>query len=386
MRLLLGLNKPDSGYATIGGRPYRDIAFPLRSVGTLLEVRAVHPGRTARNHLLCLAQTQGLPSRRVDEVIDLVGLATVARKRAGGFSLGMGQRLGIAAALLGDPHVLLLDEPVNGLDPEGVLWIRNLMKRLAAQGRTVFVSSHLMSEMAVTADHLIVIGRGRLLADRPTGELIERYSAHQVLVRTPDAAELSELVTAEGGKAVRDGEDTLVVTHLSAQRIAELAANARIVVSELTPQRLEYRLWTRPGTVPHFGHAASAARALASTHSSPAMTMTSRTITPARCGRRTPSSTAPGHDKHPSPCDNDTSDSWKDSRLRQPLDYQEPSHFTDEPASNPNPGEPAALRGLMPSRNRGQIQIGLTQPSRGCGLTAGCRWGQDVPLRGTFAS
>jgi ABC-2 type transport system ATP-binding protein len=178
MRLLLGLDKPDSGRATIGGRPYRDLTLPLRSVGALLEARAVHSGRTARNHLLCLAQTQGLPPHRADEVIALTGLGTVARKRAGGFSLGMGQRLGIAAALLGDPPVLLLDEPVNGLDPEGVRWIRNLMKQQAAAGRTVFVSSHLMSEMAVTADHLIVIGRGRLLADCSTREFIDRYSAH----------------------------------------------------------------------------------------------------------------------------------------------------------------------------------------------------------------
>ena len=165
MRLLLGLDRPDSGGAMIDGRLYRDLALPLRSVGALLEAQAVHRGRSARNHLLCLAQTQGISARRVDEVISVAGLRAVARKRAGGFSLGMGQRLGIAAALLGNPRMLLLDEPVNGLDPEGVLWIRNMMKHLATEGRTVLVSSHLMNEMAVTADHLIVIGRGRLLAD-----------------------------------------------------------------------------------------------------------------------------------------------------------------------------------------------------------------------------
>jgi ABC-2 type transport system ATP-binding protein len=178
MRLLLGLDRPDSGQATIDGGRYQDLAFPLRSVGALLEARAVHGGRSARDHLLCLAQTQRLNLKRVDQVIGLTGLGAVARKRAGGFSLGMGQRLGIAAALLGDPRILLLDEPVNGLDPEGVLWIRNLMKQLAAEGRTVFVSSHLLNEMAVTADHLIVIGRGRLLADCSTAEFVRRHSRH----------------------------------------------------------------------------------------------------------------------------------------------------------------------------------------------------------------
>src|ERR1700754_2265758 len=172
MRLILGLDRPQEGDATIGGKHYRDLAQPLRVVGALLEARAVHTGRSAYNHLLCLAQTQGIPKKRVDEVIGLVGLSEVARKRTGGFSLGMGQRLGIAVALLGDPSVLILDEPVNGLDPEGILWIRNLMKRLASEGRTVFVSSHLMNEMAVTAEHLIVIGRGELIADSSTQEFI----------------------------------------------------------------------------------------------------------------------------------------------------------------------------------------------------------------------
>src|SRR5690348_13531692 len=237
MRLILGLDRPQSGIALINGRRYRDLKDPLRTVGALLEAKTVHPGRTARNHLLFLAQTQGLPARRVEEVLALVGLQDVADKRAGGFSLGMSQRLGVAVAMLGDPEVLLLDEPVNGLDPEGVLWIRNLMKQLAAEGKTVFVSSHLMNEMAVTADHLIVIGRGRLLADCSTAEFIDRHSEQQVLVRTPDAVQLSELVAREGGQALSDGGDTLTVHGMAATRIAELAAWARIVVYELTPQR-----------------------------------------------------------------------------------------------------------------------------------------------------
>jgi ABC-2 type transport system ATP-binding protein len=237
MRLLVGLDRPDSGDASINGRPYREMACPLREVGALLEARAVHQGRSGYDHLLCLAQTQGLPPSRVRDVVATAGLTTVARKRAGGFSLGMGQRLGLAAALLGDPNVLLLDEPVNGLDPEGVLWIRNLMKQFAAEGRTVLVSSHLMNEMAVTADHLIVIGRGKLLADCSTAEFIERHSERQVLARTTDSDQLAHLVTLEGGHAAGDGGDTLTITGLAPQRIAEVAASARIVVYELTPQR-----------------------------------------------------------------------------------------------------------------------------------------------------
>ena len=176
MRLVLGLDRPQAGSATINGRKYADLADPLRTVGALLEAKAMHPGRSARNHLLFLAETQGLPNRRVDEVIELVGLKDVARKRVRGYSLGMSQRVGIAAAMLGNPSVLLLDEPVNGLDPEGILWVRNLMKSLAAEKRTIFVSSHLMNEMAVTADHLIVIGKGKLIADCSTQEFIERSS------------------------------------------------------------------------------------------------------------------------------------------------------------------------------------------------------------------
>src|ERR1700689_2329746 len=188
MRLILGLDRPQTGIALINGRRYRDLRDPLRTVGALLEAKSVHPGRTARNHLLFLAQTQGLPGRRVDEVLGLVGLQAVADKRAGGFSLGMSQRLGVAAAMLGDPEVLLLDEPVNGLDPEGVLWIRNLMKQLAGEGRTILVSSHLMNEMAVTADHLIVIGRGKLITESSTEDVIARSTDQSVRGPTPDAA------------------------------------------------------------------------------------------------------------------------------------------------------------------------------------------------------
>jgi ABC-2 type transport system ATP-binding protein len=237
MRLLLGLDRPNRGDATIDGLHYRDLAQPLRTVGALLEARAVHTGRTAYNHLLCLAQTQGIGKKRVDEVIDLVGLHDVARKRAGGFSLGMGQRLGIAVALLGDPRVLILDEPVNGLDPEGIVWIRTLMKRLATEGRTVFVSSHLMNEMAVTADHLIVIGRGRLVADCSTEEFIERSTEQKVLVRSPDAKRLAEVVAEGGGKVTADGTDVFSVANLEAARIGELAAGGGYVLHELTPHR-----------------------------------------------------------------------------------------------------------------------------------------------------
>ena len=191
MRMLIGLDAPTAGTARINGRPYSEHGAPLREVGVLLEARAIHTGRSARNHLLALAATTGIPRRRVEEVIDLVGLTDVAKKRAGGFSLGMGQRLGIASALLGDPATLILDEPVNGLDPEGILWIRNLLKALAGEGRTVFVSSHLMSEMALTASHLIVIGRGRLLADVTVDELTRMASRDQVKVRNAGSRTLA---------------------------------------------------------------------------------------------------------------------------------------------------------------------------------------------------
>ncbi len=239
MRLILGLDRADSGYALINGQRYRNLRDPLRTVGALLEAKAVHSGRSARNHLLFLAQTQGLPATRVEEVLALVGLQEVADKRAGGFSLGMSQRLGVAVAMLGNPEVLLLDEPVNGLDPEGVLWIRNLMKALAAEGRTVLVSSHLMNEMAVTADHLIVIGRGKLITEASTEDVIARSTDKSVRVRTPDADRLAEMITAAGGKAVPGGTENgaglLTVTGLEAPRVGELAASASIVLYELTP-------------------------------------------------------------------------------------------------------------------------------------------------------
>jgi ABC-2 type transport system ATP-binding protein len=246
MRLILGLDYPDSGTATIDGKPYRDLSDPLRTVGALLEAKSVHPGRSARNHLLFLAQTQGLPRSRVDEVLGLVGLHEVANKRAGTFSLGMSQRLGIAAALLGDPQVLMLDEPVNGLDPEGVLWVRNLMKQLATEGRTILVSSHLMNEMAVTADYLIVIGRGRLITQSTTEDVIARSTDKSVRVRTPDAAKLAELIIAAGGAAAQgsaghgngaqgNGAPVLTVTGMDAARVGEIAASASIVLHELTP-------------------------------------------------------------------------------------------------------------------------------------------------------
>jgi ABC-2 type transport system ATP-binding protein len=242
MRLILGLDRPQSGSATIGGLRYAQLTRPLEMVGALLESRSLHTGRSARNHLLVLAQTQGFPARRVDEVLEMVGLQDVARKRAGGFSLGMTQRLGIAAAMLGDPKVLLLDEPANGLDPEGIRWVRTFMQQLAAEGRTILVSSHLMSEMSVTADHLIVIGRGKLIADSSTQEFIERSSELSVLVRTPDGGRLRELITAEGGKTrpetdgAKDGVASMIVTGLPAPRIGELAASASVVLHELAPR------------------------------------------------------------------------------------------------------------------------------------------------------
>ena len=241
MRLILGLDRPQEGTATIDGKRYDRLARPLTAVGALLEAKAMHSGRSAYNHLLFLAQSQGLPRRRVDEVLALVGLTPVAHKRTGGYSLGMSQRVGIAAAMLGNPPALLLDEPVNGLDPEGIRWVRNLMKQLAAEGRTVFVSSHLMNEMAITADHLIVIGKGKLIADCPTHEFIERSSERSVLVRSPQADALSGLITAEGGvvSAQRaDGAEAegLRVTGLAAPRIGEIAAAGGIVLHELTPQ------------------------------------------------------------------------------------------------------------------------------------------------------
>ena len=238
MRLVLGLDAPTAGDVRVNGKHYRDHASPLHEVGALLEARSVHTGRSAYNHLLALAQTHGLPRRRVDELIDLVGLHEVARKRAGQFSLGMGQRLGIAAALLGDPQTVMLDEPVNGLDPEGIQWVRHLLKDLAAEGRAVFVSSHLMSEMALTADHLIVIGRGRLIADTSVDELVRNASGNVVLVRSPQAEALRDRIVSDGVSVVSNAPGQLEVHGLPAERIGEVAAAHGIVLHELTPQHV----------------------------------------------------------------------------------------------------------------------------------------------------
>jgi len=237
MRLLLGLDRPSAGGSTINGKPYADHPAPLREVGALLEARAVHTGRSARNHLLAMAATNGIPRTRVDEMIDLVGLEEVAGKRVGGFSLGMGQRLGIASALLGDPGVLLLDEPVNGLDPEGILWIRNLLKALAAEGRTVLVSSHLMSEMAVTATELIVVGRGRLITSGSVADVIRGAAGGAVLVRTGAADRLASLLTDDGHQVHRLGPDTLQVSGVDSAAVGLLAAREAIALIELTPQQ-----------------------------------------------------------------------------------------------------------------------------------------------------
>jgi ABC-2 type transport system ATP-binding protein len=237
MRMLLGLDRPTSGTATINGRGYDELRAPLCEVGALLEARAVHTGRSARNHLLALAATHGIGRRRVDEVLDLVGLTHVAGKRAGGFSLGMGQRLGIASALLGDPHTLILDEPVNGLDPEGILWIRTLLRSLAAEGRTVFVSSHLMSEMALTATHLIVVGQGQLIADASVAELTAASGQKVVRVRTEEAPRLRDLLAADGVSVTSTERDLLLVTGLTSAEVGRVAADARIALVELVAQQ-----------------------------------------------------------------------------------------------------------------------------------------------------
>ena len=237
MRLILGLDRPSAGDVTVNGKHYRDHPAPLHEVGALLEARSVHSGRSARNHLLALAQTHGISRRRVDELIDLVGLHDVAKKRAGKFSLGMGQRLGIATALLGDPSTVMLDEPVNGLDPEGIHWMRNLLKRLAGEGRTVFVSSHLMSEMALTADHLIVIGRGRLIADVPVREFIQGAGRNVVRVRSPQAGELRDLLAGPDVTVTVVEGGALEVSGLTAEQIGDLAAEHSVRLHELTPQQ-----------------------------------------------------------------------------------------------------------------------------------------------------
>jgi ABC-2 type transport system ATP-binding protein len=237
MRLILGLDAPLSGDVTVNGKHYADHPAPLHEVGALLEARSIHTGRSAYDHLLAQAQTHGIPRRRVDELIDLVGLESVAKKRAGQFSLGMGQRLGIAAALLGDPEVVMLDEPVNGLDPDGIRWIRGLMKQLAGEGRTVFLSSHLMSEMALTADHLIVIGRGRLIADIGVDEFISRHSRRIVLVRSPDATELAGLLGGHDVSITALEPGLVEIEGLNAAQIGRAAAENGFVLHELTPQQ-----------------------------------------------------------------------------------------------------------------------------------------------------
>ncbi|NJP46619.1 ATP-binding cassette domain-containing protein [Actinacidiphila epipremni] len=236
MRMILGLDAPTSGWVRVNGKEYARHRAPLYEVGAMLEARAVHTGRSAYHHLLALAATTGIPRRRVEEVIDIVGLREVAHKRAGGFSLGMGQRLGIASALLGDPATLVLDEPVNGLDPEGIRWIRTLLKDLAAQGRTVLLSSHLMSEMALTAEHLVVIGRGRLMADMTVADFV-KGAGGSVRVRTDEADRLRRLLAAPGVAVTSERSEVLEVTGLSSDRIGRTAADAGIALAELTPQQ-----------------------------------------------------------------------------------------------------------------------------------------------------
>ncbi|MDX6214668.1 MAG: type transport system ATP-binding protein [Frankiales bacterium] len=236
MRLIVGLDRQTSGSVTVNGKDYRQSPAPLREVGALLEAKAVHSSRSAYNHLRVLAATHGISSQRVMTVLDLVGLADVGRKRAGAFSLGMGQRLGIASALLGDPGVLILDEPINGLDPEGIRWVRELLTSLAAEGRTVFVSSHLMSEMALTADHVIVVGRGRVIADVPMQQLIAGASSGVVRVQTPGAAQLAKALARDGVTVSQDGSEVLDVTGLSAGQIGQVALDERIVLHGLAAQ------------------------------------------------------------------------------------------------------------------------------------------------------
>ncbi|MET7638501.1 ATP-binding cassette domain-containing protein [Streptomyces sp. NPDC005438] len=237
MRMMLGLDRPTGGDVRIDGRHYAQLRSPLHEIGAVLEARSVHPGRKAYQHLLCMAQSNGIPRRRVDEVLDQVGLGSVAHKRPKGFSLGMGQRLGIAGALLGDPRILMFDEPVNGLDPEGIQWIRNLMRQLAQEGRTVFVSSHLMSEMALTAEHLVVIGQGRLLADTSMARFIEENSRSFVRLRSPEVERLREVLDSAGyrPRAAKDG--ALEVEDAPSDRLGELAASHGLVLHELSPQQ-----------------------------------------------------------------------------------------------------------------------------------------------------
>ncbi len=236
MRMMVGLDRPTSGSVLVNGKPYAEHPAPLNEVGALLEARAIHPGRSARNHLRALALTSGISRSRVDQVLDMVGLTAVASQRVGSFSLGMGQRLGVAAALLGDPHTLILDEPTNGLDLDGIRWIRALLTRLADEGRTVFLSSHLMSEMAVTADHVIVIGQGRLLRDQPMAEFIREASVQSVRVVSPEHQRLADELRASGATVTAAPDESLTVAAATAREVGELAGRAGITLWELAPQ------------------------------------------------------------------------------------------------------------------------------------------------------
>ncbi|MEV0279173.1 ATP-binding cassette domain-containing protein [Streptomyces sp. NPDC050610] len=260
MRMMLDLDNPTSGSVRIDGRHYRQLTDPLRSIGALLDAKAMHGGRTAYSHLLCLAQSNGIPAARVGEVLEMVGLSGVAKKRSKGFSLGMGQRLGIAGALLGDPEILMFDEPVNGLDPEGIHWIRNLMKSLAAQGRTVFVSSHLMSEMALTAEHLVVIGQGRLMADTSMADFIRENSRSYVRISSPEHERLRDVLAGAGITAVTVSGGHLEVDGVAASALGELAAEHRLVLHELSPQQAsleEAFMQLTAGSVEYHAHSSS---------------------------------------------------------------------------------------------------------------------------------
>jgi ABC-2 type transport system ATP-binding protein len=268
MRMVMGLDLPSAGDVTVNGRHYHDLPWPLHEVGALLEAKAIHPGRSARAHLLMLAEANRIGRRRVDEMLELVGLTSVAGRRAGKFSLGMGQRLGIAAALLGDPDVLLFDEPVNGLDPDGIRWVRNLLKGLAREGRTVFVSSHLMSEMALTADEVIIIGRGKLIAQRPVGDLLDQSEQRFVRVRSPQMDRLVAALDAAGASVALEDDGSASVRSIDAAAIGDLAAEVHAVIHELSPQSasleeaymeltedsIEYHGGTPPAVVPAGGN------------------------------------------------------------------------------------------------------------------------------------
>ncbi|MGW2838278.1 ATP-binding cassette domain-containing protein [Streptomyces sp. NPDC001493] len=264
MRMMLDLDNPTSGSVRIDGRRYRELDEPLKYIGALLDAKSMHGGRSAYNNLLCLAQSNRIPSSRVAEVLDTVGLSAVAKKKSKGFSLGMGQRLGIASALLGDPQILMFDEPVNGLDPEGIHWIRNLMRSLAAEGRTIFVSSHLMSEMALTADHLIVIGQGRLLADTSMADFIHQNSRSFVRLRSPEQERLRDVLAAGGFTPVEAGNGTLEVDGATSEQLGELAARHQLVLHELSPQRAsleEAFMQMTAGSVEYHAHGDADGRA-----------------------------------------------------------------------------------------------------------------------------